>query len=433
MKKIIVGTMLAAICASVFALTLPTGDNVRASDTKMDGDKILEVEIGGEKPANITTPLGVFAAESGYKVSFYPSGALKHLWVNYTDAKILSTPFGDIRVQGDMYFYESGSPAKIGVNAEDDFYKITIGGVEYTAYDGDIYFYDSGSKDSLLPMRVPYKNGDSKFKFEYKNKSGTFTMYPNKNDYSVYEFFPDGTLRGAKLKSSSDDPVIVNGSEVYIKGQESIEFFQDGSISYFSPDELIQAEQGGIKFTIPAGNKVWLHKNGKIRAVIGASNINPKSITVGKTQCDLSSADILLFDENGNLVGYNDGDTSVFDLYSDGKIKRNLRYDLYASKRFIESFPSNEHPHLAYDESYVYSFFSPAGEEWYVKENGIESYEYGRYKVHSDDFGSYIANVIFVKEIPAEYTTFKHDLFGNYILDEYGRPIEDTTKKKFTK
>jgi hypothetical protein len=81
----------------------------------------------------------------------------------------------------------------------------------------------------------------------------------------------------------------------------------------------------------------------------------------------------------------------------------------------------------------VYSFFSPAGEEWYVKENGIESYEYGRYKIQSDDFGSYIANVVFEKETPTEYTTFKHDLFGNYILDEYGRPIEDTTKKKFTK
>ena len=32
MKKLIVGTIIAAVCASAFALKLPTGDNVRAAD-----------------------------------------------------------------------------------------------------------------------------------------------------------------------------------------------------------------------------------------------------------------------------------------------------------------------------------------------------------------------------------------------------------------
>ena len=55
MKKIVIGLMFAALCTNVFALKLQAVDNVRASSTKVVGDKILEVRIGGAKPANIST------------------------------------------------------------------------------------------------------------------------------------------------------------------------------------------------------------------------------------------------------------------------------------------------------------------------------------------------------------------------------------------
>ena len=113
MKKIVIGLMFAALCTNVFALKLPTGDNVRASDTKMDGDKILEVRIGGDKPANITTPIGVLPALCNQIVTFYPSGALKSLYVDRKDKQTISTPIGDLTVAGELFFYESGSPAKI--------------------------------------------------------------------------------------------------------------------------------------------------------------------------------------------------------------------------------------------------------------------------------------------------------------------------------
>ena len=51
-------------------------------------------------------------------------------------------------------------------------------------------------------------------------KSGTFDLCPrsiNNLDNVIYEFYPDGSLKGGVLKTSPDTPVMVNGTEVYIQ------------------------------------------------------------------------------------------------------------------------------------------------------------------------------------------------------------------------
>ena len=134
MKKLIVGTIIAAVCASAFALKLPTGDNVRAADTKMDGDKILSVKLGGDKPSNITTPVGVLPAKSGTIVEFYSSGALKTLSIDWKDRQTIETSIGKMSLFNTQYFYESGSPARLTVtNLDDtDYFNLKIGNVDYT-------------------------------------------------------------------------------------------------------------------------------------------------------------------------------------------------------------------------------------------------------------------------------------------------------------
>lgn len=84
-------------------------------------------------------------------------------------------------------------------------------------------------------------------------------------------------------------------------------------------------------------------------------------------------------------------------------------------------------------------FVNPKGKDVDIHETYVSIYDKATYseikfKLESGDYGVYIANVYFADNgDPTSYTTYKHDLFGNYILDEYGRPVEDTTKKKFTK
>ena len=447
MKKIVIGLMLAALCTSVFALKLPTGDNVRASDTLMDGDKILEVRIGGDKPANITTPIGVLPALHNQIVTFYPSGALKSLYVDWRkDKQTISTPIGDLTVAGELFFYESGSPAKISTTyqSEKGLSKLKIGNIEYTVYNDyeqEIYFYDSGNKDVWQPQRVPYKKGDYSFSFEYTNKSGKFDLRPEKGNDSVYEFYPDGSLKGGKLKTSPDFPVMVNGTEVYIKKDSVIEFFSDGSISHFVPDELIQVEQGGLKFTIAAGNDVWLHKDGKIRVADNVKNISSDSVAVGKQAYNSNNISVLMFDEKGNLSGFGVTINKLFDaFYTDGKIKRAVDWTYSALYNLWKTnLPNGEFEAIRTGDAYVKGFSNPKEEDvelhdTYVSIYDKASYSNKKFNLESGDFGAYIANVYFADNgTPTSYTTFKHDLFGNYILDEYGRPIEDTTKKKFTK
>lgn len=443
MKKNVIGLMFAALCTSVFALKLPTGDNVRASDTKMDGDKILEVKIGGDKPANITTPIGVLPAQSNRIVTFYPSGALKSIIV---DRQTISTPIGDLTVAGELFFYESGSPAKIPITykSDDGFSKLKIGNIEYTVYIGyeqDIYFYDSGNKDVWQPQRVPYKEGDYSFSFEYTNKSGKFDLKPVKGNDCVYEFYPDGSLRGGKLKTSPDFPVMVNGTEVYIQSDSVIEFFSDGSISHFVPDELIQAEQGGLKFSIAAGNDVWLHKDGKIRVADEVKNISSASVAVGKKSYNTNNISVLMFDEKGNLSGLGEEINNLCDsFYTDGRIKRLVDWKYSGlSNLWKTDLPNRQFEAIRTADAYVESFLNPKQEDVELHDTYISifdrvSYSDKKFNLESGDFGAYIANVYFADNgTPTSYTTFKHDLFGNYILDEYGRPIEDTTKKNFTK
>ena len=427
MKKIVIGLMFAALCTNVFALKLPTGDNVRASDTKMDGDKILEVRIGGDKPANITTPIGVLPAPCNQIVTFYPSGALKSLYVDREDRQTISTPIGDLTVAGELFFYESGSPAKIPITYQSDkgLSKLKIGNIEYTVYNDyeqDIYFYDSGNKDVWQPQRVPYKKGDYKFSFEYTNKSGKFDLRPEKGNDSVYEFYPDGSLKGGKLKTSPDFPVMVNGTEVYIKKDSVIEFFSDGSISHFVPDE-------------------WLHKDGKIRVADNVKNISSDTVAVGKIAYNSNNISVLKFDEKGNLSGFGVTINKLFDIfYTDGKIKRAVDWTYSALYNLWKTnLPNGEFEAIRTGDAYVKGFSNPKEEDvelhdTYVSIYDKASYSNKKFNLESGDFGAYIANVFFADNgTPTSYTTFKHDLFGNYILDEYGRPIEDTTKKKFTK
>lgn len=453
MKKLLAGTIIAALCASAFALKLPTGDNVRAADTIMDGDKILSVELGGDKPSNITTPVGVLPAKSGSIVEFYPSGALKTLRIDYKDKQTIETSIGKLSLFSTQYFYESGSPARLTVTTlEDDnkYSNLKIGNVDYTAYfeyESYIFFYDSGSKDVLQPQRVPYNPSDSNFSFKYTNKSGTFDLCPrsiNNPDYhAVYEFYPDGSLRGGHLKISPDDPVMVNGTEVYIKKDSIIEFFQDGSISHFVPDELLQMEQDGIKFTVAAGNDVWLHKDGKIRVADGVNNISPASLTVGKKTYPASSMGTLAFNKEGKLAGFRESSSNNLcdTFYSDGAQKRFVRWNFGdVGKQWKESLPNgNFSPLNDGKPGYSQEFVNPIGKDVFINISDVSiydksSYSWIKFNLKSGDYGVYIANIYFADNgNPTSYTTYKHDLFGNYILDEYGRPVEDTTRKRFTK
>lgn len=452
MKKLIVGTIIAAVCASAFALKLPTGDNVRAADTKMDGDKILSVKLGGDKPSNITTPVGVLPAKSGTIVEFYPSGALKTLIIDWKDRQTIETSIGKMSLFNTQYFYESGSPARLTVtNLDDnDYFNLKIGNVDYTAYcnyESYIFFYDSGSKDVLQPQRVPYKPGDYKFSFKYTNKSGTFDLRPcsiNNSDKAIYEFYPDGSLKGGVLKTSPDTPVMVNGTEVYIQNNSVIEFFQDGSISHFVPDELVQIEQGGIKFTVAAGNNVWLYKDGKIRVADEVKNITPASLTVGKKNYSASIMGTLAFDKEGKLAGLGKNIRNLCDtFYSDGALKRFVVWDLGdVGKQWNEDLLNGNFVPLSTGgglTGYSKWFVNPKGKDVDIHETYVSIYDKATYseikfKLESGDYGVYIANVYFADNgDPTIYTTYKHDLFGNYILDEYGRPVEDTTRKKFTK
>ena len=453
MKNLLIGFTLAFLCSSVFALKLPTGDNVRAADTKMDGEKILSVTLGGDKPSNITTPIGVLPAKQNSIVEFYPSGALKKLTINWKDKLTIDTTLGKITIFGDQYFYESGSPARLTAtyfndDGDNKNYKLKIGNVDYTvasSYEEYIYFYDSGSKDVLQPQRVPYDSNDGKFSFEYTNKSGTFDLYPRSLNFGnkkyVYEFYPDGSLKGGVLKTSPDTPVMINGTEVYIQKDSVIEFFTDGSVSHFVPDELVQLEQGGIKFTIAAGSNIWLHKNGKIRVADEVKNISPESLTMSKKSYPVNSVSILAFDEKGNLSGFGDSIRRLCDtFYSDGAKKRIVLWnfgDLGALWK--EGLPNGNFSPLTSDTRYVESFVNPKGKDVEVHDDYVSiynsnTYTHEKFKLAAGDYGSYIANVYFADNgNPTSYTTFKHDLFGNFILDEYGRPLEDTAKKQFSK
>lgn len=449
MKKLMVGTIIVAVCASAFALKLPTGDNVRAADTKMDGDKILSVKLGGDKPSNITTPIGVLPAKSGSIVEFYPSGALKTLYIDHKDEQTIETSIGKLSLFDTQYFYESGSPARLTVTTLDDnkYSNLKIGNVDYTAYfdyESYIFFYDSGSKDVLQPQRVPYKPGDYKFSFKYTNKSGTFDLCPrsiNNPNSVVYEFYPDGSLRGGHLKTSPDDPVMVNGTEVYIQKDSVIEFFQDGSISHFVPDELLQMEQDGIKFTVAAGNDVWLHKDGKIRVVDEVKNISPASLTVGKKTYPASSIGALAFNKEGKLAGFRErsSDKLCDTFYSDGAQKRFVNWKLKDVGWNQGLLDGNFSPINRGYNGYSQEFVNPIGKDVMINVSDVSIYDKSSYcwikfNLESGDYGVYIANVYFADNgNPTSYTTYKHDLFGNYILDEYGRPVEDTTRKKFTK
>ena len=453
MKKLFIGFTLAFLCSSVFALKLPTGDNVRAADTKMDGEKILSVTLGGDRPSNITTPIGVLPAKQNSIVEFYPSGALKKLTINWKDKLTIDTTFGKITIFGDQYFYESGSPARLTTtyfngDSDNKNYKLKIGNVDYTvasSYEEYIYFYDSGSKDVLQPQRVPYDSEDGEFSFEYTNKSGTFDLYPRSLNFGnkkyVYEFYPDGTLKGGVLKTSPDNPVMVNGTEVYIQKDSVIEFYNDGSVSHFVPDELVQLEQGGIKFTIAAGCDVWLHKDGKIRVADEVKNITPASLSMKKKAYPASSVSILAFDEKGNLSGFGDSIRQLCDtFYSDGTKKRIVSWNFGdLGSLWKESLQNGNFQPLSSDTRYVESFVNPKGKDVeihdeYVSIYNSNTYTHEKFKLAAGDYGAYIANVYFADNgTPTSYTTFKHDLFGNFILDEYGRPVEDTNKKQFSK
>lgn len=120
---------------NVFALKIPTGDNIRAADAKLDGESIIEVVIGGEQPTEITTPIGKVKAEVGSTIYFYKSGALKKVTLDDDHYKNdnnepLTTEIGTFNFRGGwtLNFYESGSVESFSIRESTC---ITVSGIKY--------------------------------------------------------------------------------------------------------------------------------------------------------------------------------------------------------------------------------------------------------------------------------------------------------------
>ena len=470
------------IAQPLSALKLPTGDSVRTVDMKLDGDAIVEVTLGTDKAYSITTPLGVVKAMKGTPVCFYKSGALKSFYpsTEHGDRTELDTSIGKL-VLGEsrdtLYkdqdfcceFYESGSPKRLilYMNAV-----VTVGGREFGAksgYTGNptfVSFYDSGSKDVLQVKSLfgtKYEKDRKTVEFvTYTNKSGEFEicLTDNREMADRIDFWPDGSIKAAPLFRSPDEPAVVKGNEVYIKGGRNnrysryyrIYFFPDGSIREFTADDAFITEQGNIKLHVVAGRRVSLWQNGNIRL---CSVSNENSFRVGEKIHTLKGKwtykygppeddyDVYLFNEDGSIRGFaarqEDWSSSFTGermiaadvFYINGNFCRTVNVlEQYTNRRTNRRFRS---------EVYVDSFYNFTGNRFTSDETCIYLMEgvfpTKVFALQDGDLGANVATVQFdAGGPPVSYTLFKLDDDGDYLLDDYGVPIEDTeTVKPFKK
>ena len=441
----------------LFALKIPTGDNVRATDVKQDGDAIVEVMLSESKSATITTPVGPVKAAKGTPVTFYKSGALKSFYpsTENEDRSEVETPIGKIILNSyysestyynnncQCEFYESGSPKKLYLYEN---IVITLKNCEfgvmaksYSSSPVPLSFYDSGSKDvwQIESFYSSYyeKNGTKIDTVTYKNKSGKFKISLGER----ISFWQDGSIKEAPLHESTDEPASIKGSEVFIRGglkgdspsegHHRITFFEDGSIEEFIPDEVYITSQAGQKIIVPAGRKVFLQKNGDIRLCSVNGGITLK---LNDKDCYISGdKDIydLYFKEDGTLYGYSYSGSSSITVdkvfYDDGTIKQLMWVS--------DNSSNNEH-----SISYSCEFYNQKRKNFLQGEKEIYHIIdlrslYGiAFHLQPGDNGHNVAMVYFDDAgNPSSYTLFKMDKDGKYLLDKNGIPIEDPTRKKF--
>jgi hypothetical protein len=492
MKKNLLIILLMIVTVSLYALVIPTGDNVRAADVAYDGDSIVGVQLGGDEPVEITTPIGKLKAANGTWVNFYKSGNLRsfmHSPIVYKEnnsvrenitGAIVETPLGQIALQSSEYrfnqylnqnafaFFESGSPKLLNMTG-----LVTINGTKYYI-DGGVSFYDSGAADKWLLSKFYtnyYKNDEGNYvsETEYVDDKKNVMIRNHYNYDGIVELWKDQTLKSAILAKSPSCSAIVNGNEVFIKGKEGerIVFHQNGNVASFVADEVVVTQQDGLKLVIPAGKRIDLYDDGKIKTCLVS---NPNVIKVkskeyllkGKRENSYNQSvyDIYLFSADGNLCGFSGWiyrytsysgkeyestmDQYIADVfYDDGSIKRIRNFT--SKTNFCNNY-GIEWDSGTYD--YVESFYNPAGAELKLGAGSVsEQFIYfktdfkieGRdgvvkdwYNLQKGDMISDVANIIFdAKGIPESYTMLKFDEDKEKMLDMWGMPIEDPHKKNF--
>lgn len=430
---------------NVFALKIPTGDNIRAADAKLDGESIIEVVIGGEQPAEITTPIGKVKAKVGSTIYFYKSGALKEVTLDDGHYKNdnnepLTTEIGTFNLCGgdsnELKFYESGSVESFYIVKSTC---ITVSGIKYGVTDYDYYnsgkkqicFYDSGAKDKFLPKSIyttPYKNeeGNTIYSVTFKNKSGTFDIGLGSDLHDIpncIEFYKDGSIKSCYLESSPNDLAKVNDQEVFISSDSNISFYEDGSIASFTSDELCMTTQGGIKLVIPAKTNIELYENGIVKNCECSNQVTVKQYTYQHS----SEKNIFVkFNKDGSIRALNNTHYYDYDMtwidtfYSDGSKKRFVDHRVYYKKKII--FYSPQGDNIKGNRNYRgtdYIYYTLNKKEIYAfLQNGDKTEDLGM--IYFDDTGK-----------ASSYSLLKRDKDGEPICDEFGFPLFEETRKRF--
>lgn len=427
---------------NVFALKIPTGDNIRAADAKLDGESIIEVVIGGEQPAEITTPIGKVQAKVGSTIYFYKSGALKQVTLVGGNEPV-TTEIGTFNFRGgcELNFYESGSVESFYIGKSTC---ITVSGIKYGVTDYDyakkqICFYDSGAKDKFLPKSIyatSYENeeGNTINSVTFKNKSGTFDISLSRRD-SYITFFKDGSIKSGYLTSAPNDLAKVNDQEVFIASDNNIYFYEDGSIASFTSDELCMTTQGGIKLVIPAKTNIELYENGIVKSYECSNQVTVKQTTYTYQDGEYSNEKNIFvkFNKDGNIralnnTHYYDTDMTWIDtFYSDG-----------SKKRIVDYRPVYTEPYGHTGDYYVNEiiFYSPQGNKI---TGDFQDYIY--YNLNEKTIFAYLQNGDKYKDLgmiyfddtgkASSYSLLKRDKDGNPICDDFGFPLFEETRKRF--
>ena len=408
---------------SVFAIKIPTGDNIRIQDTKEEGDAIVEAVIGGTEPPLITTPLGKLKATVGSTLYFYPSGALAKICLTEEGQRI-ETPIGTMilanvfySTQEDTYceFYESGSP-KVLYCKEDYSYagefNLKIGNYTYSPnYSRSklrpIYFYDSNDCNDLrvkeLYTDYIYENGRTVYSMIYTNKTGTFDIAIGQE---TIEFHENGLIKTAKLYKSSESPIIIDDNEVYAEAGKTISFYSDGSIAEFTSADLCITTLNGTKLKMPAGYRIALWENGSIKICTISNDLiyNSKilhSALDGKTEC--------WFNQDGTLKGYYSDRGMANELYEDGSIKSIVRMNYYDEWEL--EYSRDRYGHSYYLMSPIYNSSNTA--RYYIQDKNDQIAS-----VIVDDQGE-----------PIGYYAVKKDENNEIVRDSFGVPVADDIPK----
>lgn len=444
---------------NVFALKIPTGDNIRAADAKLDGESIIEVVIGGEQPAEITTPIGKVKAKVGSTIYFYKSGALKEILL-VEGNEPLTTEIGTFNFRGGckLNFYESGSVESFYIEKNTC---ITVSGIKYgvTGYDyynsvkKQICFYDSGAKDKFLPKSIyatPYTNeeGNTIYSVTFKNKSGTFDtgLRSDLRDIpNCIEFYKDGSIKSCYLKSSPNDLAKVNDQEVFISSDSNISFYEDGSIASFTSDELCMTTQGGIKLVIPAKTNIELYENGIVKNCECSNQVTVKQTTYTYQGREHSSEKNIFvkFNKDGSIRALNNRNW-IDTFYSDGSKKRIVEYGpVYTEQYERTGYYVNEIIFYSPqgDKIYQVTGYRAKGDIYYTLnektisaslQNGDKFRNLGM--IYFDDTGKASSYSLLKQDKDGKpiYDAFNRILFDRKpICDEFGFPLFEETRKRF--